>query len=378
MKRIGFIVNPVAGMGGRVGLKGTDGVLEEALRRGARPVAQSRAKKALERLNGRKADLVVVTSSGEMGENVLEDLNFPTYFIVHHPKKKTSSLDTRRTCEIFLGEDIDMILFCGGDGTARDVYEVIGNKIPIIGIPAGVKMFSGVFSINPQSISKLITKFLDNQVQIREAEIMDIDEEMYRQNNFDIKLFGYAKTIYVPNLVQKRKFTFQSENEDESKRDISYFIRELMKDDTLYILGAGTTTKSIADLIGIKKTLLGVDLVKDEKLVARDVCERDILAHIEGEDAKIVVSPIGAQGFVFGRGNQQISAKVIKKVGAENIIIIATPYKLSQSPHLLVDTGDEELDRTLSGYKTIVCGDRMAQRKKIIGGDPFREVQILR
>jgi len=369
MKRIGFIVNPVAGMGGTVGLKGTDGVLEEALKRGARPVAQSRAKKALERLNGRKADLTVLTSSGKMGENVLEDLNFPAYFIVYHPEKKTSSLDTKKACEIFLEEDIDMILFCGGDGTARDVYEVIGGKIPIIGIPAGVKMFSGIFSINPQSISELIAKFLDNQIQIREAEIMDINEEMYRQNNFDIKLFGYAQTIYVPNLIQRRKSTFQSESEDVSKRNIACFMRELMRDGALYILGAGTTTKSIADIIDIKKTLLGVDLVKDEKLVARDVCERDILTYIEGEeDVKIVVSPIGAQGFIFGRGNQQISAEVMRKVGTENVIIIATPYKLSQSPHLLVDTGDEELDRALSGYKTIVCGYRIAQRKKVSGG----------
>jgi len=369
MKKVGFIVNPVAGMGGTVGLKGTDGVLEEALRRGARPVAQNRAKKALERLNGRKTDLVMVTSSGKMGENVLEDLNFPAYFIVYHPEKKTSRSDTKKACKIFLEEDVDLIIFCGGDGTARDIYEVIGNEIPIIGIPAGVKMFSGIFSINPQSISELIAKFLDNQIQIREAEIMDIDEEMYRQNNFDIKLFGYSQTIYVPNLVQRRKSTFQSESEDVSKRNIACFLRELMRDGALYILGAGTTTKSIADLIDIKKTLLGVDLVKDEKLVARDVCERDILTYIEGEDyVKIVVSPIGAQGFIFGRGNQQISAKIIKKVGTENVIIIATPYKLSQSPHLLVDTGDEELDRTLAGDKIVVCGYRMAQRKKVLGG----------
>ena len=369
MKKIGFIVNPIAGMGGTIGLKGTDDVLEEALKRGARPVAQNRAKKALERLNDRKTDLVMVTSSGEMGENVLEDLNFPTYFIVYHPEKKTSNLDTKKVCKIFLEEDVDTILFCGGDGTARDIYEVIGSKIPIVGIPAGVKMFSGIFSINPQSISELITKFLDNQIQIREAEIMDIDEEMYRQNNFDIKLFGYAQTIYVPNLIQRRKSTFQSESEDVSKRNIACFLRELMKDGALYILGAGTTTKSIADLMGIKKTLLGVDLVKDEKLVARDVCEKDILTYIKGEDdVKIVVSPIGAQGFIFGRGNQQISAEVMRKVGTENVIIIATPYKLSQSPHLLVDTGDEELDRTLAGDKIVVCGYRMAQRKKVSGG----------
>jgi predicted polyphosphate/ATP-dependent NAD kinase len=347
MKKVGFIVNPVAGMGGTVGLKGTDGVLEEALKRGARPVTQNRAKKALERLNGRKADLVVVTSSGEMGENVLEDLNFPTYFIVYRPEKKTSSLDTKKACEIFLEEDVDMILFCGGDGTARDIYEVIGNEIPIIGIPAGVKMFSGIFSINSQCISELIVKFLDDHIEIREAEIMDINEEMYRQNNFDIKLFGYAQTIYVPNLVQRRKSTFQSESEDVSKKNIACFMRELMKDGALYILGAGTTTKSIADLMG----------------------ERDILTYIKGEeDVKIVVSPIGAQGFIFGRGNQQISAEVMRKVGTENVIIIATPYKLSQSPHLLVDTGDEELDRTLVGDKIVVCGYRMAQRKKVLGG----------
>ena len=379
MIKAGFIINPVAGMGGAVGLKGTDGVLEEALERGARPVAHIKAKKALENLNGRRSDLNLLTSSGVMGENILEALEFPEFSVVYHPEKKTSGKDTQKVCKILLEENVDLIIFCGGDGTARDIYEIVKDQIPIIGIPSGVKMFSGVFSVNPESISLLIEKFLEDKAEIREAEIMDIDEESYRRDELNLKVFGYARTVYVPLLVQRSKSLFQSVSEERSKREIAEFMKEVMRDNALYILGAGTTTKSIADSMGIEKTLLGVDLVKNGELIAKDVNEREILSYMEKErNVKIVVTPIGAQGFIFGRGNQQISADVIKKAGKENIIVIATPHKLNQTPYLLVDTGDEKLNEELSGYKTIVCGYRMAQRKKIIGGDPFREVQILR
>ncbi|MEA1994430.1 MAG: ATP-NAD kinase family protein [Euryarchaeota archaeon] len=369
MKRIGFLVNPIAGMGGRVGLKGTDGVLEEALGRGAHPVAPLRAKEALRELDGTVKKISIATSDGKMGGELLREMGIPNS-VVYRPAEKTTFRDTQNTCKQFLEENLDLIIFCGGDGTARDIYEIIGDKIPLIGVPSGVKMFSGVFSVNPRCIPELINNFLDNDTEIREAEIMDIDEEKYRENVLDIKLFGYGRTIYLPNLVQRRKSTFQKESETESKRNIALFMRELMRDGALYIVGAGTTTKAIPDLMAIEKTLLGVDLVKNETIIAKDLSEKEILARIAEETkVRIVVSPIGAQGFLFGRGTQQISPEVIKKVGVENIIPIATPYKLSQTPNLMVDTGDEELDRKLSGDKTVVCGYRLAQKKKVLGGN---------
>lgn len=366
MKKIGFLVNPIAGMGGKVGLKGTDGMVKEAIERGAHPVAPHRAKIALEKLNGEKKDLTFLSPSGIMGENVLRECGIP-HSTVYHPKGVTSSYDTQKACKIFLEEDVDLIVFCGGDGTARDIYQTIGDAVPLVGVPAGVKMFSGVFSVTPHTLSPLLTQFIDEKGHLREASILDINEEKYRQNIFDTQLFGYAQTIYVPGLVQQRKSTFHNETEKESKRNIALFMRELMKDSALYILGAGTTTKSITDCMGIEKTLLGVDLVKNEKIIKKDVCEKDILPPIEEEDeVRIVVSPIGAQGFIFGRGTQQISVDAIRKVGVGNVIVVATPYKLYQTPSLLVDTGDEGLNKEFRGKKLVVCGYRQAQRKKIL------------
>ncbi|MFQ6137196.1 MAG: ATP-NAD kinase family protein, partial [Candidatus Hydrothermarchaeales archaeon] len=239
-------------------------------------------------------------------------------------------------------------------------------EIPILGIPAGVKMHSAVFSINPEATSKILLNFLEGKSDLREAEIMDTDEEKYRQGRLDSELFGYALTPYEPLLVQSGKFAFYSTTEECSKEDIARFAAEFMRDDSLYILGPGSTIKKISDLLGIDKSLLGVDVVKDQKLVAKDVSEREILDILENEKkAKILVSPIGAQGFVFGRGNQQISPEVIREVGKENIIILATPQKLEHTPALLVDTGDSELDRQLSGDVQVISSYRLAQRKKI-------------
>jgi predicted polyphosphate/ATP-dependent NAD kinase len=238
-------------------------------------------------------------------------------------------------------------------------------------------MFSGIFSVNPQAASLLLEQFLDDQAEIRDGEVMDINEERYRENALDISLFGYAQTIYLPHLVQRRKSTFQKEDEKESKQAISFFMRELMGDGALYILGAGTTTKAITDLMGLEKTLLGVDLVKNEKIVARDVSERDLLMHIAQEDqVRIVVSPIGAQGFLLGRGTQQMSPTVIKRVGVENIIPVATPYKLSRSSSLFVDTGDAWLDRVLAGERLVICGYRMAQRKRVMSGSIASQLAV--
>ncbi|MBN2013779.1 MAG: ATP-NAD kinase family protein [Candidatus Altiarchaeota archaeon] len=364
MKTIGFIVNPVAGMGGSVGLKGTDGLVEEALRRGAKPMAQERAKNALEGLAG--YGVKFLACSGVMGGDILREVGVAPE-IVYSLGEETTAEDTREACRIFLKEKTDLILFCGGDGTARDVYSIVKDKIPILGVPSGVKMHSAVFSINPRTAAEVITGFLNGELQLKDAEVMDVDEEAYRDDRIDVKLFGYAKVPYKPELVQGRKFIFNEESDEQSKENIARFALEFMRDDPLYIIGAGSTTKKILDLMGLEGTLLGVDLVKDGRLIARDVNEKQILSFLgKREKAKIIVGVIGAQGFIFGRGSQQISPKVIKKVGIENIIIVATPHKLANTPHLLVDTGDGDIDKKMSGFRQVVCGYRMAQRKKVL------------
>ncbi len=364
MKIIGFLINPISGMGGSVGLKGTDGLYEKALEMGAEKVSEKRARLFFESLGFIK-DIKFLVPSGEMGEDLLKNSDFE-YEVVSKVNELTSKEDTLNTIEVFKEKKVDLIIFCGGDGTARDVCESIGIEIPVIGIPSGVKMFSSVFAINPKAASDILKVFVEEKSKFKDSDVLDIDENSYRADRFKMNLYGYLKTPYMPNLIQDAKTMFEGQDEELAKEGIAVFASEFMIDDSLYIVGAGSTTAKIAEVMGIKKTILGIDLIKNEKLIASDVNEKTILEYLKEEKSvKIIVSPIGAQGFVFGRGNQQLSSRVLRKVGKKNIIIIATPQKLENTPFLLVDTGDEELDNELKGKNLVVCGYRMAQRKDI-------------
>jgi len=368
--KIGFIINPIAGMGGSVGLKGTDGLVDEALKLGAMPIAGERAKKCMDALN---TDTLIFTCSGEMGEEALTSSQRSYEVVYSFEGHRSTSEDTKNACKRFLEEGVELLVFCGGDGTARDVYSAVKREIPILGIPAGVKMHSAVFAISPKGAAKMVELFVEGKAEVRDVEVMDTDEDAYRRNELQMKVFGYARTPYEPVLVQQGKSIFQSVSEESAKEEIARFACEFMRDGSLYILGAGTTIHKIAELLGLgeEKTLLGVDAVKEGKLLAKDLNEQGLLQLLEnekGKKAKILVSPIGAQGFVFGRGNQQLSTKVIEKVGIENVIVLATPHKLSETPFLLVDTGSDELDELLSGHMSVVCDYRMAQRKEVKKG----------
>lgn len=361
--RIGFLINPIAGMGGAVGLKGTDGLAAKASERGAKPLAQERAIACLNQLLSEKDRLSFFTASHEMGQRALSASGLP-FQVVYFAPKDTSSLDTTAACREFLKSNVDLILFCGGDGTARDVASIAG-MLPILGIPAGVKMHSGVFAISPQAAAQLAIGYARGELQIRETEVVDVDEALYRKGVLQTRLYSIAKTPYQPVLVQERKRIYVSGSEEEFKDQIALFAREFMRDGSAYILGAGTTTARIAELMGLDKTLLGVDVIKDERLIKKDASEKDLLELIKREkSSKILVSPIGAQGFILGRGSQQISPSVLKSVGIDNLIIISTPHKLSELARLLVDTGDEAIDRQLEGKRLIVTGYHLAQRKE--------------
>lgn len=354
--KLGFIVNPIAGMGGRVGLKGTDGeeVLKKALELGAKPEAPKKAKMALEVLLPIKDELEIYTYPGDMGENMAKDLGFNT-IVLGEVRENTSPKDTENAVKEMLEKNIDLLMFAGGDGTARNVYNVVGDKIPVIGIPAGVKIHSGVYASYPKAAGEVVLKFFKEELlNLKEVEVMDIDEEAFREGQVMAKLYGYMKVPFEPDLVQNQK-SGGIEGEESALDGISDKIIETMEPDTYYIIGSGTSTRPIMEKLGLPNTLLGIDIVKNKKLVASDVNEQEILEHIGDSKAKIIVTVIGGQGYILGRGNQQLSAKVIKKVGKENIQIIATKRKLmdlGRKP-LLVDTGDEEVNKMFSGYMKV-------------------------
>jgi len=357
---IGLIVNPVAGMGGAVGLKGTDGkkILNKAISLGAKPTAPARAETFLSELDLQEKGTRLVVGAGSMGEDEANNSHH-VFSVIGDSKPETSAEDTREIAREMIKSGVDLIVFCGGDGTARDILEAAGTTTPVLGVPTGVKMHSSVFAVNPQAAARVVQRFMTNQLPLREAEVMDVDEEAFRSGRLSAELHGYVRTPYEPHLIQANKLaTPMTESELQNQAATALYIIEKMKPDVTYIMGPGTTTRTIADLIDAKKTLLGVDLFVNKQIVAKDVNEIQILEAIRGKTARIIVTPIGGQGFVFGRGNQQISAKIIRQIGINNIIVVATKSKLrTLKGSLKVDTGDPSLDDDFRAAKIKAVAD---------------------
>lgn len=357
--KLGFIINPIAGMGGKVGLKGTDGreILEEARRRGASPEAPVKAKKALEMLLPLKDKLLILSCPGDMGENQLEEMGF-SYELIGEKKEITSSQDTEVAAKTMLEEEVDLILFAGGDGTARNIYNAIGDSLPVLGIPAGVKIHSAVYALHPRSAGEVVYRFFTGGgLEMRESEVMDIDEEAFRDGRLSAKLYGYMKVPFERSLVQSLK-SGRPQDESEALQGIAQRLDEQMEEGVYYLVGSGTSIRPLMDRLGLENTLLGIDLIKDRKLVGQDLREEEILELIGDSPTKVIVTIIGGQGYIFGRGNQQISARVLRKVGKDNVIVLATKDKLVslEGRPLLVDLGDEELNKAFTGYRRIITG----------------------
>lgn len=367
MNRLGLIVNPIAGMGGSVGLKGTDGVdaPQRAISLGAHPSAHQRAVEALSVIAAHLPDITLLTCAGVMGEDAAIQCGLP-YDIVGGASavvSRTTAEDTKSAAMDMRRYGVDLLLFAGGDGTARDICDVMSSNgaseqhTPALGIPAGVKMHSGVFGITPLHAGQTAVRFLRGELSgVVEAEVMDIDEAAFQGGVVSAQLYGYLR---VPQdyAVQSTK-SGGTGHETDAANAIAQQVIADMDAGTLYIIGPGTTTRAITDLLGLSKTLLGVDVVLNGCLLAADVNEAALLQLTLGRQAKIVVTAIGGQGYILGRGNQQLSARLIRQVGVENIIVVSTHRKLVElrGKPLLVDTGDRALDESLSGYVRVVTG----------------------
>lgn len=361
VKKLGLIINPIAGMGGSVGLKGTDNVLEEAIRRGAVPKSNQRAKQALNQLLSLKENITIYTAKGEMGEDLAKELGFKISLIEVDEKIKDNIL-TETIAKKINEENVNLLIFAGGDGTARDIYNAIGTNTICLGIPAGVKIHSPVYAKTPVSAGNLAQLYLEDKVKaVTEIEVVDIDEDMYRKGQVSTRLYGYLKIPLEKRFTQSQK-TGSPVSQAASIESIAHEITGKMEEDTYYLIGAGTTPRGIMTMLGLEGTLIGVDLIKNKKIIAKDIYGKEILKHIQGKKTKLIVTITGGQGFLFGRGNQQIIPEVIREIGKENIIIIATKDKLSQlrGASLIVDTGDINLDKELEGYYRVTSAYRQA------------------
>ncbi|QCC57949.1 ATP-NAD kinase family protein [Natrinema thermotolerans] len=373
MESIGVVVNPIAGMGGRVGLKGTDGKLEEARRRGAEPRAPDRAREALRSLHRRAPDLAVSTAAGVMGERAVRDAGYEPE-VVYDPADapdatdrparvadpetaETSADDTRAAVRALLAADVDLVFFVGGDGTAVDVAETLAEadgETPMLGVPAGVKIYSSVFGVTPADAGRIAAEF----DRVERREVNDIDEDAYREGAVRTELKAIVPVPVAPAVQSGKQVSSGSVDSLAAG-----FAREVEPGRT-YVFGPGSTVGAIETELGIDPSPLGVDVWRagpreDDsagdrgELLARDAGESEILSVLESP-ATIVVSPIGGQGFIFGRGNHQISPAVIRRT--EEIEVVASDEKLADLDSLRVDTDDEEIDERLRGWLQVRTG----------------------
>jgi predicted polyphosphate/ATP-dependent NAD kinase len=354
---IGLIVNPLAGIGGATGLKGSDGpqIVAEALRRGAQPQAAERATRALELLAG--AEVRVLTWAGAMGEDSARSAGLPVQ-VLGAGQQPCSADDTRAAARALLDMGVDLLVFAGGDGTARDICDAVGARLPVLGIPAGCKMHSAVYAVNPEAAGRLLLQMAGGGlVNIAEAEVRDIDEQAFRQGVVRARHYGVMLVPQDGRFLQQVKCGGQ-ESETLAQVELAAWLVEQLDDDVFWLMGSGSTVAEVMAQLGLPNTLLGVDIIRNRQLVAADVTARQILELIGDAPAKALVTVIGGQGHLIGRGNQQFSPAVIRRLGRNNIVVAATRSKLAAlaGRPLLVDSGDAQLDRQLCGLIPVLAG----------------------
>ncbi|PSQ16927.1 N-acetylglucosamine-1-phosphate uridyltransferase [Halobacteriales archaeon QS_8_69_26] len=357
--RVGVVVNPIAGMGGRVGLKGTDGKADRARELGATPRAPDRAGEALAVLHDRAPETTVLAAGGVMGADAARAAGFDPEVVTEGGEDPlgTTAEDTRRAVRAFLDRGVDLVLFAGGDGTAVDVAEVLSDRhavdeVPMLGIPAGVKVYSGVFGTTPRDAGRVAAAF----DRTAEREVNDIDEDAFRGGEVETELKAVVR-VPVADGVQSSK-----QLGGGSVESLAAGVAADADPGVTYVLGPGSTLGTIKRELGFEGSPLGVDVWRDGAVLVRDARESEILDAL-GEDNVVVVSPIGGQGFVFGRGNQQISPDVIRRSSVE---VVASREKLDDTGVLRVDTGDPDLDDELRGWRKVRVGRFERRLMKVV------------
>lgn len=357
--KLGLVINPYAGIGGALALKGSDGkeIREKALAMGAKKMANSRTETALSELIPFKDQVHLVTAAGEMGAELAQKLGLSYEVVYDANTTETEPKDTVQAAQRIVARDVDMLLFAGGDGTARNICEAVDTSIPMLGVPAGCKIHSGVYAITPRAAGRVAAMLIKGElVTVHDADVMDIDETAFREGVVKAKPYGAMRVPAELTYVQSVK-NGGKESEELVLADIAAHVIELM-DDEIFVMGSGSTVAFIMEELGLPNTLLGVDIVQHEDLLESDVTSDRLLSIIQNSCTKLVITLIGGQGHIFGRGNQQLSPEVIRAIGKDNIIVVATKTKLQSlnGRPLIADTGDEALNKELAGLMPIVTG----------------------
>ena len=358
--RVGLLMNPCAGIGGPAGLKGSDGPAVQARARaqGIESQVCRRVVMALQPLQAALGEIHWVTCSGAMGESALKDLGVEDGEVVYVAPSVTQGLDTQQATRALQAAKLDLLLFAGGDGTARDVLDAATADQTILGIPCGVKMHSGVFANHPLAVAEIIQDMMAGRLLSAVlGEVRDIDEVAFRTGRVLAKFYGELQIPAALSYIQSTKVGGR-ESEGLAQQEIAADFVESMQPQVTYFMGSGQTVAAIMAALGLPNTLLGVDVICHSAVLQEDVTSLDLLRWTTQGPCRIVVTVIGGQGHVFGRGNQQFSPEVIRAVGLPAIDVVATKTKLEglQRPYVIVDTGDQDLDQTLSGVHRIRTG----------------------
>ena len=372
MVRLGLLVNPDAGLGGRLGLKGSDGQAVYARSQGAEDRSGPRVKDALEyfaNLHRDTSEITWFTSQGRMGTDwIPKNVEIGKFITIHQSSGITTVSDTSELVISLIESNIDLLLYAGGDGTTRDIISVLESQgkseIPVIGIPCGVKMHSGCFASSPKAGAEVLSAWLHGDLLISSTEVLDLDEDRYRNGEWVVRLYAEAKTPASPRWMQGAKMRVEATGEEEILEGLANHISELLiTDSRLIIWGSGGTLRTIGEIVGLKPTLLGIDASMGDKQVGTDLNEEQLLNLLFSHNGNVtlLLSPMGGQGFLIGRGNLQLSPAVLREVGIENILGICTPAKLLTVRRLRIETGDNELDakfaekrylKVLKGFRT--------------------------
>ena len=357
--RLAVVVNPDAGLGGRLGFKGSDGRAAEARAAGAQDRAGPRMRQCIERLTElAREPFEILAWDGRMGGDWI-----PCAYTATGTTPELT--DASSTSDFIKSHSPDLFLYAGGDGTTRDIVEALGDReIPLVGVPGGVKMHSGCFATTPKAAAEVVWSFITGDLMLARTEVMDLDEEVYRKGEWKVKMYGEAFTPASPRWMQGAKEQVQRETEEETLEAMSSHIANLVEEnpELMIVWGSGGTLRQICKQLEYDSTLLGIDIQHAGKMY-NDLNEQGLLEIIKSHDneIKLLLSPMGGQGFLIGRGNLQLSPDVLRAIGIENILGIATPAKLLGLNELRIDTGDEKLDadirakkylKVLQGYRT--------------------------
>ena len=360
--KLGLIVNPYAGIGGALALKGSDGaqIREQALAAGAQQQAPDKTALALQVCLPFKNQMCIYTGQAELGGNIARKLGFELNICYRNKSPQTEAQDTIALASALLDEGVDLLLFAGGDGTARNLISVVADACPVLGVPAGCKIHSGVYAITPSAAGEVLTQVLRRElVSLMSAEVKDLDEDAFRRGQVVPKFYGSMLVPQALSYIQAVKMGGK-ESDELVLDDIAAHIEEVMDDhpDTYFVMGSGSTIDAVMTYLAIPNSLLGVDIVLNRKLLASDVNAAEIMAITADKPCRLIITLIGGQGHILGRGNQQLSPAFINKIGKSNIMLVATKAKLQglQQKPLIVDSGDIELDRRLSGPIAVITG----------------------